>query len=229
MSSPRNEGLVVQSPNRGRLVSLSLTLVAGVLLLLSLKFPLWQMRLEAPQYQGEEALHISVRPNSLRGDINELTVLDRYIGVHVPNTLPQFEWLPGTLMGGAVLGILATLLSARFRRRALLGVVIGLTALLAVAAIQAKVQMRDIGHNRDQHTPLVGIQDFTPPFLGTTKIAQFEVTSRFGLGAWLIGSALMLQLGAAWNSRRHTVRGKRSLEATTETSLLSSAAAGSKP
>ena len=49
---------------------------------------------------------------------------------------------------------------------------------------------------------LVGVKDFTPPFLGTSKIAQFTVSSRFGLGAWLIGGALALQLGAAWLSRR---------------------------
>ena len=160
------------------------------------------MRLEAPQYRAEEALRIAVHPNALRGDIKELSVLDRYIGVHIPPTLPQFKWLPGTLITGAILGLIAVLLPLVIRRRALIAVVIALTAGLAVAAVQAMIQMHDIGHNRDQHTVLVGVKDFTQPFLGRTKIAQFEVSSRFGWGAWLIGAALTLQLGAAWSSKQ---------------------------
>jgi hypothetical protein len=192
------------SPAKQRrgIVGPSLVVIAAILLLISLKLPLWQMRLEAPQYHGKEALHIAVHPNALRGDLGELAVLDRYIGVHIPPTLPQFKWLPGTLIAGAVLGMIAVLVPGLFRRRALLIVVAALIIALATAAVQAGSQMRDIGHNRDRHTALVGVKDFSPPFLGTTKIAQFEVSSRFGWGAWLIGAALTLQLGAAWLSRR---------------------------
>jgi len=179
--------------------------VAAGLFFTSLKLPLWQMRMEAPQYRDEEALRIAVHPNALQGDIRELSVLDRYIGVHIPPTLPQFKWLPGTIIAGAILGIFAALLPLAVRRWALVIVVVALAAAFTGASVQAVNQMHDIGHNRDQHTPLVGVKDFTPPFLGTTKIAQFEVSSRFGLGAWLIGVAMLLQLGAAGWSRKQTV------------------------
>lgn len=200
-----------------RILSIALVIIAAVLLLTSLKLPLWQMRLEAPQYRDEEALRIAVHPNALRGDINELSVLDRYIGVHIPPTLPQFKWLPGTLIAGAVLGVLAGLSPLAIRRRALIVVVIALTAAFTVAAVQAMTQMHDIGHNRDQHTVLVGVKDFTPPFLGTTKIAQFQVSSRFGLGAWLIGAALMLQLGAAWSGKPREAQSSESLRSSKST------------
>jgi copper chaperone NosL len=177
-------------------------LLASALLLFSLELPLWQMRLEAPQYRDEEALRVAVHPNSLRGDLNELSVLNQYIGVHVPPTLPQFKWLPALLIAGAVLGFIAGLLRGVTRSRALAFVSCTVAAGLALAAVQAISQMHDIGHKRDQKTILVGMKDFTPPFLGTSKIAQFTVTSRFGTGSWLIGGALALQLGAAWLSRR---------------------------
>jgi len=135
-----------------------------------------------------------------------LSVLDQYIGVHIPPTLPQFKWLPGLLIAGAVLGIGARLLRFSIRGRALVGVSCVLAGGLALAAIQAIFQIHDIGHKRDQKTVLAGMKDFTPPFLGTTKIAQFTVTSRFGLGAWLIGGALTLQLGAAALSRQQTAK-----------------------
>jgi hypothetical protein len=75
-----------------------------------------------------------------------------------------------------------------------------------LAAVQAMFQIHDIGHRRDQKTILVGVKDFTPPFIGTNKIAQFPVSSRLGLGAWLIGGALALQLGAAWLSRKRQAK-----------------------
>ena len=155
-------------------------------------------------------------------------MLDRYIGVHIPPSLPQFKWLPGTLIAGAILGLIAVLLPLVIRRRALIVVVISLAAALAVAAVQAMTQMHDIGHNRDQHTILVGVKDFTPPFLGTTKIAQFEVSSRFGWGAWLIGAALALQLGTAWTSKQRLKQSNEPLPSTPEMNLLKTAATGSE-
>lgn len=185
-----------------RVLPLVLAAVASILLLVSLRLPLWQMRLESPQYRDQEALRIAVYPDSLRGDIRELSVLQRYIGVHIPPTLPQFKWLPGLLIAGAVLGFAACFAPRAVRRMALPSVSGALAAGLALAAGQAMFQIHDIGHKRDQKTVLVGVKDFTPPFIGTNKIAQFTVSSRLGLGAWLIGGALALELGAAWVSRQ---------------------------
>jgi hypothetical protein len=189
-----------------RLLPRALAALASVLLLASLRLPLWQMRLEAPQYQDQEALHVAVHPNALRGDIRELSVLEKYIGVHIPPTLPQFRWLPSLLIAGAVLGFAAGLLRIPARRRALTFISGALAAALALAAVQAMFQIHDIGHKRDQKTALVGVKDFTPPFIGTNKIAQFTVSSRLGLGAWLIGGALALQFGAGWCSRQPRAR-----------------------
>lgn len=189
-----------------RALPILMALLASALLLVSLKLPLWQMRLEAPQYRDQEALHVAVHPNSLQGDLRELSVLDQYIGVHIPPTLPQFKWLPGLLIAGAVVGFIASILRISVRCRALTFVSCALAVALALAAVQAMFQIHDIGHKRDQKTVLAGVKDFTPPFLGTNKIAQFTVSSRFGLGAWLIGGALALQLGAAWSSRRRQTK-----------------------
>jgi copper chaperone NosL len=191
-----------------RYLPLTLSIMASALLVGSLKLPLWQMRLEAPQYRDAEALRIAVYPNALGGDIKELSVLEHYIGVHIPPTLPQFKWLPGALVAASLLGLLASFLRGLARFRSLMCVGCALTATLVFAAVQANFQMYDIGHKRDQKTILVGVRDFTPPFLGSRKIAQFTVSSRFGLGAWLIGGALVLQFGAAHLSRQSARAGR---------------------
>jgi copper chaperone NosL len=199
-----------------RTLPIALTALAALLLLASLRLPLWHMRLEAPQYRDEEALKIAVFPNRYGGDMREISVLNQYIGVHVPRTLPQFGWLPFLLAGAAALGLAASLLNVRFRRSAI-GLACGLLAAgLLTAAVQAKFQMHDIGHKRDQRTVLAGMHDFTPPFLGTSKIAQFTVTSSFGLGAWLIGAAMTLQIGAAWASRKTFAAPVRSTPSTSK-------------
>lgn len=189
-----------------RIFSYGFSVLASLLLVASLKLPLWQMRLEAPQYREQEALHISVHPDALRGDLRELTTLDQYIGVHVPPTLPQFRWLPVLLIAGALLGAASCMLRGALRPRMLAFVSCALAIGLVAAAVQAMFQIHDIGHKRDQKTVLRGVKDFTPPFLGTSRIAQFTVSSRLGFGAWLIGGALALQVGAAWLSRRPVVQ-----------------------
>jgi copper chaperone NosL len=176
--------------------------IAAALFIVSLKLPLWQMRLEAPQYRGEEALHVAVHPNALHGDLKELATLNQYIGVHVPPTLPQFKWLPSAILSAAILGLVTCCFGRSIRSNAMVAVPVALAIALAVAVVQANWQMRDIGHHRDHRTVLVGVQDFTPPFLGTTKIAQFEVSSALGWGAWLIGAAMTLQVTAAFLSRK---------------------------
>jgi hypothetical protein len=185
----------------GQATQVILLLLAAALLLGSLKLPLWHIRFEAPQYRGDEALRIAVHPNVMRGDLKELGTLDQYIGVHIPPTLPQFKWLPSVIVSGAVLGLLSCFLRRSIRATARFVVPAALATALGIAAVQADLQIRDIGHHRDRKTPLVGVQDFTPPFLGRTKIAQFEVTSAFGLGAWLIGAAMVLQITAGFLTR----------------------------
>lgn len=206
---------------------LTLTTVASALLLISLGLPLWQMRLEAPQYKDEEALRVRVYPNELRGDLKELAVLNQYIGVQLPTTLPQLKWLPGVLVAGAIAGGILGFIRARVRRVGLLLAMTLLTVALAFAAAQALQQMHRIGHQRDAKTILVGVKDFTPPFLGTRRIAQFAVSSQFGIGAWLIGTALILQGGAAWMSLSVPVSSRGRKESVTQDKPCLALATGS--
>jgi copper chaperone NosL len=180
-----------------RLLAFGLGVLAAALLATSLGFPLWQLRMEAPQYRDEEALKVAVYPHSLRGDLNEIRTLNQYIGVHIPDALPQLTWLSPALLAGAVLGVIAIVLPEKLRRAVGLAVPVVLALLLAAAAVQAQAQMYDIGHKRDAKTKLVGVKDFTPPLLGRTRIAQFDVTSTLGLGAGLIAAGLSVQVASA--------------------------------
>ena len=178
------------------------SVTAALLLFWSLKLPLWQMHMEAPQYQDEDALDVTVYPDALRGDMDELKVLNSYIGVHVPETLPQTRWLPGVLIAGGVASLLAAFLPGRYRPKSLFLVPTLVALALAVAAIQAQMQMREIGTNRDKKTTLVGVKDFTTPLIGRAKVAQFTITSYLSWGTLTITAALGLLWTGAWLSRK---------------------------
>src|SRR5690606_35595117 len=104
------------------------------------------------------------------GDIGELKVLNSYIGVHVPESLPQNRWLPAVIIGGGIAGAVCAFLPGVWRKRALFTVPALVTVLLVVAAVQAQMQMHDISTNRDEKSTLVGVQDFSTPLLGRTKV-----------------------------------------------------------
>lgn len=184
-----------------RTAAFVLSAAAAGLLLASLRLPLWQMHLEAPQYQDEEALNVLVFSNAMRGDVEELKVLNSYIGVRIPESLPQHRWLPGLLAGGAIVGLFGAFFPARGRRR-LLFLVPTIVALgLIAAAVQAQLQMREISANRDERPALVGVKDFNAPLIGRTKIAQFTITSYLSWGSLAIAGGLGCLWLGAWLSR----------------------------
>lgn len=173
-------------------VSMACALAAAALLVTSLKFPLWHMQMQSPQYQGQEALHVEVLPGSMRGDLNEIRVLDKYIGVRIPDTLAETRWLPTAICLGAVLGVAAALVPLRLRRFTALVVAALLATTMVVAAGEAQSDMYHIGHDRSPHPVLEGVKNFTPPLLGNLKMANFELKSRLGLGSGCIAGAVAL-------------------------------------
>lgn len=173
---------------------------ASALLLASLSLPLWKMRMDAPQYQGDEALKVAVYPGKMIGDLDEIEHIQQYAGIKVPNHLPQLDWLPGVFLGAAGVCIVAAFLPIVARRRTLIATASGICLALATAAGMAQWQMYKIGHERTK-SPLARVQSFTTPLLGDLKFANFHIKSRLGWGSFLIGGALLLQLAGARLSR----------------------------
>ncbi len=186
---------------RSGLVCLAVVAAAG-LFAASLKLPLWHLKMESPQYQGNEALKVHVYPGFMRGDLREISVLNKYIGVRIPEHLPQLRWLPVALLAAAALGVLAFALPRSIRPPAMFAIAAVLAVVVLISAAMAQWQMHRIGHDRDPHAPLKGVPSFTPPILGRVKVANFEITTRLGAGAFVIAAGLLLQVGAGLRARR---------------------------
>lgn len=101
------------------------------------------------------------------------------------------------------------LLPLRARRFAAFAVGVGLALAMLGAVAQARWQMYHIGHDRNRHAALRGIEDFTAPLLGELKLANFELHAGLGLGAFLIASAIGIYGGVGLLARASRPCGRR--------------------
>jgi hypothetical protein len=169
----------------------------AILLAATLVLPLWSTRMEAPQYKGDEALEVHVYAGRVHGDIHEIELLNQYVGVHLPLDTPELKAAPWLLAAFLVITVIALALPAPARRRAGLGLCLFMAAVLAGGGALLQYRLYEMGHHRTP-TIMQGVPDFTPPLLGSRKIANFTAHMSLGAGAWTYLGALLL---AAWAAR----------------------------
>lgn len=173
-----------------------LFVLSAILILISMLFPYWVLRLNAPQFP--DGLTIQVFVNRMEGDVGELEGLNHYVGL---GSFADAAVLERSIAIAAIIGLVGLLLAGLYvhSRWVLLLV---LPALLFPVVFLADLQywLYDFGHNLDPLAPLAAaVGEFTPPIFGPAEIAQFETLALPGLGLILaiagsvmVGWALVL-------------------------------------
>lgn len=169
---------------RGRLLLLALLLPLGA----SFFFPLWRIRMEAPQYP--RGLHMDIYAYRLDGgnhghDVIELNNLNHYIGMHKldRSTVPELGWIPFAFGALALLTLrVATL--GRVRDLVDLGVLISYVTLFFFARFV--LMLYKYGHDLDP-TAALKVKPFMPVIIGTKQIANFTTQSYPLAGTVLVG------------------------------------------
>ncbi len=172
--------------------------VAAILLAATLVLPLWSTRMEAPQYKGDEALMVKVFAGRVRGDIEEIELLNQYVGVRLPLDTFELKATPWVLGAFLVLALVVLMVSATVRRRTAIALCVLMIFVLLGGGALLQYRLYRMGHERGD-TILEGVPNFTPPLLGSKKIANFTVHMRLGSGAWAYLAALLL---TAWSARQ---------------------------
>ena len=170
--------------------------ISAALLLVSLLFPYWVLRLDAPQFP--DGLTVTAYVNRLEGDVGELEGLNHYVGLGSFEDAAVFE---RSIAVVAIVGLAALLVAALFIHSRWV-LVLTVPALLFPLVFLADLQywLYDFGHNLDPLAPLAAaVGEFTPPIFGPAEIAQFETLALPGLGlllalasSVLVGYALVL-------------------------------------
>jgi hypothetical protein len=185
-----------------------LVVLASVLMIGLYVFPLWTVRLTAPQYP--EGLGMNIRINTVEGaaehDLDNINNLNHYIGMKriEPEAIPELRIMPWIVAGIIVTG----LATAAFARRPLLYVwTAGFLAIAVVGLIDFWKWEYDYGHNLDSEHAILKIPGMTyqPPLIGAKQLLNFRAVSLPSVGGILAGVAITLAVAAvvlAWRERQ---------------------------
>jgi hypothetical protein len=196
-----------------------LPLLAAALLLVALALPMWRIEMNAVQYPSETLqLGLYAYPR-VSGDYVEIARLNQYIGFYYPDPVywppnyephpkaidvPEWSFGPLAFVGVAATGAFVAL--APTVRKLKLGLNAQFAgSMLVFGGMLADIQYRlyQAGHTLDPDAPVMGVDPFTPPLLGSYGVANITSYSRFGAGAYLSMLAIGL-LAAAWLARDST-------------------------
>ncbi len=184
-----------------------LLLLAAIVVAGSVFFPLWKLRLVAPQYATGLTMEIyayKIQGGGIEGnDINEINNLNHYIGM---KKIEQADFTEMQLMpfmfGVFILLALRAVVFGEMKGVIDLFVLASYFGTFSIAAFFYRLYW--YGHNLDPHAPM-HIKPFTPLIFGTQKIANFTQSSYPELGTYLLWVFMALLILAIWFSRKEEV------------------------
>jgi copper chaperone NosL len=161
------------------IVAATLAILPGIFL------PTWRITLHAPQYP--DGLEMTIYPNTVAGDVDEVNLLNHYIGMQEidADEFPEFRFIPFFILRFFGFALLTALIG-RMPIAALGWMDFVLFGVVMLYTMQH--WLYEYGHNLSPDAPL-GIQPFTPAVIGGTSVGQFTVTSWPAIGAILMGVA----------------------------------------
>lgn len=179
-----------------------------VLLLLPLAasffFPLWRIRMVAPQYP--KGLRMDIYAHRLVGgndgrDIVEINNLNHYIGMAKieQSSIPDLGWIPFAF---GILGLLLLRAAVVGAIRDLVDLGVLLVYVTAFFFARFILMLYNYGHHLDPHAAFQ-VKPFMPVVIGTKQVANFTTHSLPHWGTLLVGIfAAGVVLVAAWHFRR---------------------------
>lgn len=181
-------------------------LVAVLLLIPALLFPLWSMTLYSNQFP--DGLNLYIYANSLQGghpadrdDLKEINTLNHYIGMHslADSDFTEFKWIPLMLGLFFILG-LRTIVLGKMSNLVDSAVLFGWFGIFSLWSFYSKLWL--YGHSLDP-TAAVKVPPFMPPMFGSKQLANFTVYSFPGAASYfLFGFLVLLGLAAALSRKR---------------------------
>lgn len=186
----------------------TLVLIASVVMMGVYLFPLWNVRLTAPQYP--EGLGMQIRINTVEGatenDLNNINNLNHYIGMKriEPEAIPELRIMPWIVAGIIVTGLATAALA---KRQLLYAWAAGFLAIALIGLIDFWKWEYDYGHHLDNEHAILKIPGMTyqPPLIGAKQLLNFRAVSLPSMGGILAGMAMVLALAAvvlAWREHK---------------------------
>lgn len=168
-----------------------IVIILSALALLSAYFyPIWQIKLWAPQYP--EGLSMQIWIDHLTGDLASINKMNFYIGMSAidEDMFPEFDYLKYIVGFIIMVGLAAGI----WGRKIGLYVFFGLLVLLGIGALaDMHLWGYQYGHNLDPKA-VIKVPDMTyqPPLIGYKQLLNFLAYSGPHTAGWIIGGASFL-------------------------------------
>lgn len=190
--------------SRVRLLELTLLIVAGVLLVVSIAQPYWSITLRAPQYPRGLAVDVYVNKMQPEKNVREVDGLNHYIGMIKLTDAAKIE-REVSLFGLPLLALLAV---ASWWLRGVWRWVTRVPIIVYPVVFVADLfgWLYYAGHSLDPHAALSSsIDEFTPRLYGTGTIGQFRTEATFDRGFYfaLAAAAVVLIASLIGRGKRH--------------------------
>lgn len=179
--------------------------IAAILPAAAAFWPLWEVRLLAPQYPEGIGMRIfaytvkGIKPN----DLNNINGLNHYIGMMPiqPDAIPELRYMPWILAALVVMGLFAAILNSR---RLVLGWLVAFATLSVVGLWDFWRWEYNYGHNLDMETAIIVIpgMSYQPPLIGSKQLLNFTAIAWPGGAAIALGLAFVIAALVWWTSRR---------------------------
>lgn len=194
----------------------SVSMLLGSVLILGLfVFPMWNIRLGAPQYP--EPLGIDIYINGLKGeaefDIQNIDGLNHYIGMKIlpkPADMWEFTVFPMVIMGMSILGVLIAMVSLlkRISPNWFLFWFILMSILGALGLYDFNQWLIEYGTDLDPNAIMKLVNpdgtpmQYNPPLIGHKKLLNFDAYSYPRLGGIMLFVGMFFTLLAFWLGKR---------------------------
>lgn len=184
-------------------------MILGSILILGLfLFPLWNIRLEAPQYPIPLGMDIYINDfaDEHPHDIQNINLMNHYVGMkYIPETIPEFKIFPTVIIVMFVLGLL---IGIKGNYKWFMAWFIVMIALAAAGIYDFYLWESDYGHDLDPKAimkftnPDGSIMGFQPPLFGSKDILNFRAHSYPQLGAYFLALGIAASFVAYILGRR---------------------------
>ena len=182
-------------------------IVGSLLLLGTFVYPLWNIRLEAPQYPVPLGMYIHINKITDEGpfDVKNINLMNHYVGMkEIPTHIPEFDVFPWVIGGMIILGVILGFIGNRL----LFLVWFWLAAIFGTIGMYDFYQWEyDYGHSLNPKAAIKFMNDagelitYQPPLIGKQLILNFEASSWPAIGAYLLFLGMALSIVAYWVGR----------------------------
>jgi copper chaperone NosL len=182
------------------LIPTILMVTAAVLLLISIFLPYWKLTLFAPQYPS--GLKAVLYVNRAEGDIQELDILNHYIGMKSMNEAAPLE---RSLSIFLIVGVVLLAVAAIYVHSPI-ALFLTIPAILYPAFFLGDLYfwLRNFGMNLDRNAPINAVKPFVPQIIGDSKVAQFNTTATWEIGLFLsLAASVIIIVGLYFHRKAY--------------------------